>query len=502
MEASVKASARQRALDALLALAPPGGPPPADPAVLARARELTKELVAAYGEWLNEDPFEGVYEREVPVLDGVDGALAGRTVLVTGGEGFVGATLIRRLTELPVKRIISIDNARGSDGRQARVLQGRAVPVIRYCADVRDRNAVARVYDRERPSLVFHLAAQRLPGMAEVFVRETLSTNLRGTRNVVGLSSDYGIAGCVVASTGKASHLMPTDIYAGSKKLVEWWLSTSQAAGVARAAVRFTHIAENSPVTSEIDQKIGDGILSLHSPDRFIHVQSVDEATGLLLNALVVEEAERVPLVAVEDPGWPVDVLRIALYELRRSGKDIPLYFAGLPRGYSRHAFPGQFVWSGRPLLNSMVNAIEAQWATFCGRMVITSPADVGATVVEDALGAIDEAIDGTSSEREVAATFATAVRAVAADSLQRVDPDVLSEILISGCDPRRVPDDEVLLEHRDLIRLILEAVDENRSSGGDRLEGAVTRARAIACRGGEADPEPAVSGRLRGERV
>ncbi|HEX6235721.1 MAG TPA: GDP-L-fucose synthase [Acidimicrobiales bacterium] len=64
---------------------------------------------------------------------------AGRTVLVTGGRGFLGAALCERLRERGADRVV----ARGSD---------------EY--DLRRPDDVARMFDAERPDLVIHLAAR------------------------------------------------------------------------------------------------------------------------------------------------------------------------------------------------------------------------------------------------------------------------------------------------------------------------------------------------------
>ncbi len=65
-------------------------------------------------------------------------SLAGKTVLVTGGEGFLGRRVVRRLL----------------DGGTTRVFVPRRVDF-----DLREKDAIIRALDRARPDVIIHLAA-------------------------------------------------------------------------------------------------------------------------------------------------------------------------------------------------------------------------------------------------------------------------------------------------------------------------------------------------------
>jgi len=99
-------------------LVPVGSPEPQDPIILATLKSLTANLIQAYmaeGR-LQEDPFADVLNRKIHLYEAeVSRKLKGKVVLVTGGEGCVGSNLLKKLVELGVKRVVSVDKARCSD---------------------------------------------------------------------------------------------------------------------------------------------------------------------------------------------------------------------------------------------------------------------------------------------------------------------------------------------------------------------------------------------------
>ena len=139
-----------------------------------------------------------------------------------------------------------------------------------------------------QPEIVFHLAAQRLPGLAEIEVRETISSNLIGTCNIIEACQTHKVEKCIFSSTGKASRYYTGDVYAASKKLCEWLFAKAALAGnTVYAAVRFTHILDNSSIEDKVAKGIENGLVNLHKPDIDLLPQNVSEANYLLLNGLV-----------------------------------------------------------------------------------------------------------------------------------------------------------------------------------------------------------------------
>ena len=111
--------------------------------------------------------------------------LWGAKVLVTGGTGCIGSALMAQLAVRRPGRLVSV--SRGLTYAWPRQ------PSAEYLyADVTNPQAMERLISEIRPDLIFHLAAQRDPGLAEVEVHQTVSTNVVGTRNVMAAAARPG----------------------------------------------------------------------------------------------------------------------------------------------------------------------------------------------------------------------------------------------------------------------------------------------------------------------
>jgi FlaA1/EpsC-like NDP-sugar epimerase len=128
----------------------------------------------------------------------------------------------KKLLDLGANKIISADNARCHNPKKNLPLFTREGAVTFYAADIRNFEALKHIFEVEKPEIVFHLAAQRQPGLAEIKIRETVTTSLLGCKHIIQLCEEYGVEHCIFSSTGKTSRYFTTEVYAASKKFAEW----------------------------------------------------------------------------------------------------------------------------------------------------------------------------------------------------------------------------------------------------------------------------------------
>jgi Polysaccharide biosynthesis protein len=196
--------------------------------------------------------------------------LRGATLLVTGGTGCVGSTLMAELAARNPGRLVSV--SRGLTHGWPRQTNAEYL-----YADITDRSALCRLIGAIRPQLIFHVAAQRDPGLAEQEVHRTVSTNVLGTRNVLTATAEAGVGQVVCASTGKALRPYSPDIYAASKRAAEWFASgVADCSDMLISAGRFTHVVDNSIIYRRLlrwaDE--ADGVIRLHGSEIAFYVQS------------------------------------------------------------------------------------------------------------------------------------------------------------------------------------------------------------------------------------
>jgi nucleoside-diphosphate-sugar epimerase len=421
---------------------PPGSPLPFQESAQSELRTLTRRLIESYlrDGRASSDPFADTRTRTIHCYEGeIHDLLRGKAVLVTGGAGCVGRALIAALPRYDPLKVICVDwAASGPPG------------ATHDRVDIRDRSSLSRVFNLERPDVVFHLAAQRDPGLAERRVHETITTNVFGTSNVILACEETGVKVCVYSSTGKASRYLTQEVYAASKKLAEWQLADANQSGRTKYVLaRFTHMLDNSLVRGQLDGWIAAGQpVGVHAPGRLVVAQNSTEAVQLLLNCTIRASSGPIRMSVVRNLGWPVETLELALYLIRQSGRDIPVYFLGCPRGYWEEFFRGQVDWRDPMDLHPLLNVLEspARQLDTSGTSIWTELEEFDSNTLYRHLAQLNDATmlsDGTTlpeaSDGAMRSALSAASHAMCASALKAAPASEVLNILHWGVGPKCV---------------------------------------------------------------
>ena len=139
--------------------------------------------------------------------------LDGASVLITGGTGSLGKSLVQYLlSETKVRRIaiFSRDELKQHDLR----IHFNDDPRLRwFLGDIRDLDRLKRAF--HGVDFVIHAAALKQVDTGEYNPMEFIKTNVLGSQNVIDASIDAGVKRVVALSTDKASS--PINLYGATK---------------------------------------------------------------------------------------------------------------------------------------------------------------------------------------------------------------------------------------------------------------------------------------------
>ena len=246
-------------------------------------------------------------------------AMEGKTLMITGGTGSFGSTVLEHFlaSDVGEVRVFSRDEKKQDDMRHR--LQerdpGLAAKVRFLIGDVRDERGVR---DAMRGvDYVFHAAALKQVPSCEFFPMEAVKTNVVGTDNVLHAAIDEGVGKVVCLSTDKAAY--PINAMGTSKAMMEKIIYANARNGAGRTTIcctRYGNVmcSRGSVIPLFIDQIRAGRPVTVTDPAMTRFLMSLDEAVGLVLFAF--EHAEPGDLFIQKAPAATVGDLAEAVQEL------------------------------------------------------------------------------------------------------------------------------------------------------------------------------------------
>jgi FlaA1/EpsC-like NDP-sugar epimerase len=281
----------------------------------------------------------------------LEGFLKGRSVVVTGGGGSIGAEICHRVIAFGAARLLIIDN---SEPALHAVLEALATKrshsvVTGRIADVRDRARLSRLLGEFKPDIVFHAAALKHVPLLEQDWEEGIKTNVFGSVNVADAAAAAGAAAMVMISTDKA--IEPVSVLGATKRFAEMYCQALDADLARHApagrrpmrliAVRFGNVlASTGSVVPKFKAQIdAGGPVTVTHPEMVRYFMTIREACDLVVtaasHALGPERSD--VSVYVLNMGQPVKIVDLAEHMIRLAGlepgRDIDIVFTGARPG-------------------------------------------------------------------------------------------------------------------------------------------------------------------------
>jgi O-antigen biosynthesis protein WbqV len=277
--------------------------------------------------------------------------VSGRSIIVTGGGGSIGAEICDRIVTFGAARVLVIEN---SEPALHAVLEALATKqsgatIEGRLADVRDRERIFGLITEFRPEIVFHAAALKHVPLLERDWDEGVKTNVFGSVNVADAAAAAGAVAMVMISTDKA--IEPVSVLGASKRFAEMYCqaldndcarrSDAHRRPLRLIAVRFGNVlASNGSVVPKFKAQIdAGGPLTVTHPDMVRYFMTIREACDLVVtaasHALGADQAD--VSVYVLNMGQPVKIVDLAERMIRLSGlepgRDIDITFTGIRPG-------------------------------------------------------------------------------------------------------------------------------------------------------------------------
>ena len=216
-------------------------------------------------------------------------AFSGATLLITGGTGSFGNTVLKHFltTDIGQIRIFSRDEKKQDDMRHE--LQARypdhAGKVKFYIGDVRDPHSIRDAMPGV--DYIFHAAALKQVPSCEFFPMQAVKTNVEGTDNVLREAIEHKVKRIVCLSTDKAAY--PINAMGISKAMMERVIYANARVAAERGdtvicCTRYGNVmcSRGSVIPLFVDQiRAGDPI-TITNPEMTRFLMNLDEAVELV----------------------------------------------------------------------------------------------------------------------------------------------------------------------------------------------------------------------------
>ena len=203
-----------------------------------------------------------------------------KTILVTGGTGFLG-----RQIGIALRDKYNVVLAARNNGHNAAAKSITGCEVIPL--DVTNIESVRDVFTEISPEVVIHAAATKYVDLSEKYPMECLDVNILGSQNVARVAVEKGVETVIGMSTDKSAPPV-ANTYGMTKALMERvFCAMNGKTDTKFACVRHGNIAWSTGSFLPIWKKMHEdtGVIGSTGPDMTRYLSTVDEAVELVATA-------------------------------------------------------------------------------------------------------------------------------------------------------------------------------------------------------------------------
>ena len=269
-----------------------------------------------------------------------------KTILITGAGGTIGSELASQIADMEPKYIILSDYSEYAlwtitDKISTKIKEEKIISIL---LDTRDRNAVEKTFNTNKPDIVLHTAALKHVPICEQHPSDAIRTNILGTQIIAKNAIKFKTKIMVLISTDKA--VEPTNFMGASKRAAEIYIQNldREKHSTNFVTVRFGNVlgSTGSVIPLFQNQILRGGPIKVTHKETTRFFMSVKEAVELVLisltNSLNTKERGGINVLQMGEP-MKIDDLAKQLARLSglTPGKDIQIIYTGLRVGEKLH---------------------------------------------------------------------------------------------------------------------------------------------------------------------
>ena len=313
--------------------------------------------------------------------------LIGKTILVTGGGGSIGAEICKQAARYNPETIVIFDIYENCAYELENELKEKYDDIINIevrIGSVRDVKRLEQVFEEFHPDVVFHAAAHKHVPLMEDSPCEAVKNNVFGTLNVAVTADKFKVPKMVILSTDKAVN--PTNVMGCTKRICEIIVQymDTVSENTEFVAVRFGNVLGSHGSVIPIFKKQIEkgGPIKVTHPDITRYFMTIPEAAQLVCQAGGLAKGGE---VFVLDMGEPVKIMTLAENLIKLSGytvDEIGIEIVGLR--------PGEKLYEEL----AMDSEMETREKTANEKIYVTQPMDINKARFEEMMNELADIND------------------------------------------------------------------------------------------------------------
>ena len=260
--------------------------------------------------------------------------LKNKKILISGGCGSIGSEIVKQLLNLEINNLIVVDNNEcGIFDLKNEVREKYKNNNIHFhLADILDSHRLDRIFNNERPDIIYHCAAYKHVPIMEDNPWESIKVNIMGTKNIADISIKYNVEKFLMISTDKAVN--PTNVMGASKRVSEIYINNlNKQSDTQFITTRFGNVlgSSGSVIPTFIKQINKYKKIDITHKNIIRYFMTIPEAAQLVLYASTIGKRGQILMF---DMGEPVRIYDLAQNIIKNyTNNDIEINIIGLRAG-------------------------------------------------------------------------------------------------------------------------------------------------------------------------